>query len=228
MKILALGDPHGILPKNLDSIIRKNKIELIVCIGEVFPVKRDKAHSGQIDFNAGVAILDKLCSYKIPMIIFKGNMFFGGQGAKIFRDLLNKYKRKYPNLYYKRLGKLRFGGVTFIMLDILFEKHSYPAFSKYFTDVLKHKKRLARLNKLLKENKDSILLSHAPPYGYLDKIHSGIHIGSKILLEAIKKNHPKLVLCGHVHEAKGTAKIGRTEIHNLGSCGNYKILDITS
>lgn len=224
MKILALGDPHGILPKNLDSIIWKNKIELIVCIGEVFPVKRDKVHSGEIDFNAGVAVLDKVCSYKIPTIIFKGNMFFSGQGITIFRDLLNKFKQKYPNLCYKRLGKLKIRKTTFIMLDILFEKHSYPSFSKYFTNAVKHKKRLARLNKLLKENKEAILLSHAPPYGYLDKTHSGIHIGSKILLEAIKKNHPKLVLCGHVHEAKGTAKIGRTEIYNLGSCGDYKIV----
>ncbi|GAJ23460.1 unnamed protein product [marine sediment metagenome] len=46
MKILALGDPHGKLPKNLDSIIKKNNIEVIVCIGEVFPIKRNKDSQG--------------------------------------------------------------------------------------------------------------------------------------------------------------------------------------
>jgi len=33
MKILAIGNPHGKLPKNLDSIIKKNKIEIIICVG---------------------------------------------------------------------------------------------------------------------------------------------------------------------------------------------------
>ena len=35
MKILALGDPHSELPKNLDAIVKKNKIEVIVCVGDI-------------------------------------------------------------------------------------------------------------------------------------------------------------------------------------------------
>ena len=35
MKILALGDLHGTLPKNLDSIVKRNKIEVIVCVGDI-------------------------------------------------------------------------------------------------------------------------------------------------------------------------------------------------
>lgn len=226
MKILGLGDPHGKLPKNLDSIIKKNNIEVIVCIGEVFPIKRDKDNRGKADLKAGEKILDKICSYKIPTIIFKGNMFLSGEGAKYFRNLLKKYKKKYSNLTYKRLGKLKIKGMNFILFDMIYEEHSHPFLSKYFTDKAKNKKRLKRLNKLLRENKDAILLSHVPPYGYLDKIHSRKHIGSKFLLEVIKKNYPKLILCGHIHEAKGKAKIGRTIVYNLGCCGNYKTLNV--
>lgn len=222
MKVLALGDPHGKLPKNLDSIIKKNKIKIIICIGEVFPIKRDKKNCGKADLKKGGKILDKLGSYNIPMILFKGNMFLSGKEAKYFRGLI----KKYPNLKYKRLGKLKIKGVNFILFDMIYEKHSHQFLSKYFTDELKNKKRLKKLNKLLKENKDAILLSHAPPYGYLDKIHSGKHIGSKILFKAIKKNSPKLILCGHIHEAKGKTKIGKTEIYNLGCCGDYKIFDL--
>lgn len=225
MKVLALGDPHGKLPKNLDSIIKKNKIETIICIGEVFPIKRDKKNRGKANMKTGEKILDKLCSYKIPMIFFKGNMFLSGEGLKIFQKLLGKYKEKYPNLKYKRLGKFEIKGRSFIVFDMIYEEHSHQMLSKYFTDARKNEKRIERLNKLLKENKEAILLSHAPPYGYLDKIHSGKHIGSKFLLDTIKKSSPKLVLCGHIHEAKGKAKIGKTEIYNLGCCEDYKIFD---
>jgi hypothetical protein len=225
MKVLALGDPHGKLPKNLDSIIKKNNIEIIICIGEVFPIKRDKKNRGKADMKTGEKILDKLCSHKIPMIFFKGNMFLSGEGLKIFQKLLKKYEDKYPNLKYKRLGKFEIKGMNFIVFDMIYEEHSHQFLSKYFTDKKKNKKRIERLNKLLKENKEAILLSHAPPYRYLDKIHSGEHIGSKFLLDAINKNSPKLVLCGHIHEAKGKAKIGKTEIYNLGCCGDYKIFD---
>jgi len=144
---------------------------------------------------------------------------------KIFQKLLKKYKEKYPNLKYKRLGKFEIKGMNFIVFDMIYEEHSHQMLSKYFTDAKKNKKRIERLNKLLRKNKKAILLSHAPPYGYLDKIHSGKHVGSKFLLDAIKKNSPKLVLCGHIHEAKGKTNIGKTEIYNLGCCGDYKIFD---
>jgi len=75
MKVLALGDPHGKLHKNLDLIIKKNKVELIVCIGEVFPVERGKDKRGTADLEVGEKIPGRLCSFKIPLVVFKGNMF---------------------------------------------------------------------------------------------------------------------------------------------------------
>lgn len=225
MKILILGDPHGKLPKNIGSIVKKNNIEIIISIGEIFPIKRDKKHRGEADLKAGEEILKKLCSYRIPTILFKGNMFRIGEGAKYFKHLLKKYRDKYPNLKYKQLGKFQIKRKKFIVFDMIYEKHSHGFMPRDAFDEKKNKKRAKRLNKLLIENKDAILFSHAPPYGYLDKIHSGKHIGSKILLDIIKKNSPKFVFCGHIHEAKGKAKIGKTEIYNIGCCGDYLIFD---
>jgi len=222
MKILALGDPHGKLPKNLNSIIRKNKIEIIICIGEIFPIIRSKNHKGKANIKTGEKILRKICSYNLPTIIFKGNMFFNQEGSRYFKRLINKYR----NLYHKKLAKLKIKEKQFILFDMIYEKHSHNFLPEYRTNKKKNKKKLVRLNNLLGENKNAILLSHAPPYGYLDKITSGKHIGSKILLTAIKKHKPKLILCGHIHEAKGNTKIGKTTIHNLGCCGDYKILKI--
>ena len=226
MKILALGDPHGKLPKNLDFIIKRNNIEVIVCVGEVFPIKRDNDNQGWADLKIGENILNKICAYKIPTILFKGNMFLSGRGVRYFRDLVKKYKKKYKNLQYKRIGKLKIKETNFILFDMIYEEHSHKFLSKYFTGKIKNNEREKRLNKLLKENKGALFLSHAPPYGVLDKTKSGKHVGSKILLKAIQKNQPKLVLCGHIHEAKGKAKIGKTRVINLGCCGDYEIIEV--
>ena len=79
-----------------------------------------------------------------------------------------------------------------------------------------------------------ILLTHIPPYSILDEVKSehvpkewiGKHAGNKKILDYIKKYKPRLVLCGHIHESKGKQKIGRTEVYNLGSSGDYEIIEI--
>lgn len=78
-----------------------------------------------------------------------------------------------------------------------------------------------------------ILLHHQPPYGTLDKVTAkfapghwkGKNAGSKVILDYIKKNHPRYSFCGHIHEGKGMKKIGRTIVYNLGVC-HYKIIDL--
>ena len=205
MKILALGDPHGKLPKNLDRIIKKNKIDIIICVGDIpltpknpadpkswigFRKKADKSYKEMIR---------KLCSYKLPFLTLRGNMYIGDKRAN---DFTKSIFRKYKNLYYKKTGKIKIKNQDFIFFDMIFEMHSVRTkggLRLARTDM----KRERKLNKLLHESKYSILISHAPPYNILDKIHSGKHVGSKILLKAIKKHPPEYVLCGHIHEAKG-------------------------
>jgi len=79
-----------------------------------------------------------------------------------------------------------------------------------------------------------IYLSHLPPLGTLDlSVRFGIeHIGSEKLLDAIKKYHPKLVICGHSHIWSGISrKIGDTLVINVSSqdrdpsYGKYVLID---
>ena len=117
-------------------------------------------------------------------------------------------------------------GKSFVFFDLQYElqmTRNPENFKKKHAIV--NERREKRFVKLLSENKGAILLSHAPPYGYLDKIHSEKHVGSKTLLRAIKRFQPPLVLCGHIHEAKGEARIGKTKVYNLGCCGDYKIIE---
>src|SRR3989344_5693414 len=79
-----------------------------------------------------------------------------------------------------------------------------------------------------------ILLVHQPPLGVLDKVNNpivpkgwnGKHAGSKLILDYIKKYQPKYVICGHIHEAKGKKKIGKTTVVNVGHSGDYSFLEI--
>jgi hypothetical protein len=84
-------------------------------------------------------------------------------------------------------------------------------------------------------NMDNCIFNlHCPPYDTpldeapeLDKtlkpvVKSGgavsmIHVGSKTVRQLIEKHHPLLGLHGHIHEARGFVKIGRTLCINPGS-----------
>lgn len=59
------------------------------------------------------------------------------------------------------------------------------------------------------ENKPDILITHAPPYGVLDKNHYGESCGDMILTETIFSLYkdgdklPKYLFCGHIHQSAG-------------------------
>ncbi|MBD3213436.1 MAG: hypothetical protein GF311_12585 [Candidatus Lokiarchaeota archaeon] len=81
-----------------------------------------------------------------------------------------------------------------------------------------------------------IILTHIPPLGSLDlsKRYGLNHIGSKAILDAIKKYHPKMVICGHSHMWGGFSDIiDKTIILNVSShdnrdyraIGNFALID---
>jgi hypothetical protein len=62
----------------------------------------------------------------------------------------------------------------------------------------------------------AILVSHPPPHGYVDVVHSGAHVGSTSVRTILEEFAPPLVLCGHIHEARGIAMHHATTIVNPG------------
>ncbi len=59
-----------------------------------------------------------------------------------------------------------------------------------------------------------VLVVHIPPRGTLDIAPNGEHIGSRKVREAIDLLHPRVVVCGHVHEAPGIERSGETLVVN--------------
>jgi Icc-related predicted phosphoesterase len=145
-------------------------------------------------------------------------------------DKIKNFKLVKNNL--RNIAGLRIGFLEYFT-DTSWVKEFKP--KDYKNSFKRAKKQTAKAIKVLKRfGKLDILVCHQPPYGVLDKVNfpgvpkswKGKHAGSKAVLDYIKKHPPRLVLCGHIHEAKGEAKIGKTKIYNLGCCGDYKILDI--
>ena len=63
----------------------------------------------------------------------------------------------------------------------------------------------------------AVLVVHSPPKGHVD---GGRHLGSEAVLRTIEDKQPRLVVCGHIHEAAGEeARVGASRVLNPGPGG---------
>ncbi len=64
-----------------------------------------------------------------------------------------------------------------------------------------------------------VLVTHEPPLGTLDLTMVRTRAGSRRVLELLTRYRPRLLVCGHVHESPGVARVGETLVVNC-SMGN--------
>jgi len=149
----------------------------------------------------------------------------------LYNDLSSMPNVRVINNRAANFKGIRIGGLEYF-IDTSWIKEFKPADYK---EKLEHaRKQTEKARRILKKfGRVDILLCHQPPYRVLDKVTSkfapkhwrGKHAGSKTILDYIKKNQPRYVFCGHIHEQEGRAKIGTTEVYNLGIAG-YKVITI--
>jgi Icc-related predicted phosphoesterase len=65
-----------------------------------------------------------------------------------------------------------------------------------------------------------VVVTHQPPFGILDTLYSGQPSGCHSLRRFLEDYQPDLLLCGHIHEARGEARLGRTVVVNAGELRN--------
>ncbi|HEX6989383.1 MAG TPA: metallophosphoesterase [Bacillota bacterium] len=61
-----------------------------------------------------------------------------------------------------------------------------------------------------------VLVTHAPPWGVCDRSRSGRPGGSRAVRAAVAAHRPRLVVCGHIHEAAGWERLGASVVVNCG------------
>ncbi len=80
----------------------------------------------------------------------------------------------------------------------------------------------------VKDARFKILVPHVPPHDTkIDMIGNGAHVGSQSVRDFIIKYKPDISISGHIHEAKGTDKIGSTMVYNAGMFQKGGYIEVT-
>ncbi len=98
--------------------------------------------------------------------------------------------------------------------------------SEFSEEVLEE--RLWKAHDEVKDAPFKVLLSHTPPVDTsLDRISSGAHVGSHAVRRFLEQTDCNVCICGHIHEAVGTDRLGSTLLINPGmlSQGGYARLE---
>jgi len=63
-----------------------------------------------------------------------------------------------------------------------------------------------------------VLVTHCPPaHTRIDRTFLGLHVGSNAVRSFIETSGPDLVICGHIHEARGSDRLINTVCINPGT-----------
>ncbi|MGP8321175.1 MAG: metallophosphoesterase family protein [Methanosarcinaceae archaeon] len=203
--MLAISDAHGDFSK-IGPILKLNQtsdIDLILMAGDITNFGPDE--DAKIFLNM----------FEKPIMAIPGNCDL----QTILKVLDNS---KAVNLHNKseRIGNITFigfGGSNPTPFDTPFEFQENEIENN--------------LEKLVEKEEDRqvesviVLLTHAPPYGTVDGIPVG-HVGSTAIGKFLHR--VDLIICGHIHEARGIMKVGKTIVVNPGmvSKGNGAVITI--
>ena len=198
MKICAISDLHGYLPEI-------PKCDLLLIAGDVCP---ETSPEKQIKW------LEKIFSswlgaIKVPIFGIAGNHDFPMQESPEAVEAI-----KLPWTYLKD-EMVEYKGLK--IYGSPWTVH-YPDIDSWA--FMKHEYELNLMwNKI--PNDTDILIAHSPPMYYGDLTLNGTHAGSESLLERISELKLKLVVFGHIHEARGDWKFKDTQLANVSLMGKY-------
>lgn len=192
MKIACISDLHGHLPPI-------EPCDLLIVAGDVCPVYNHTLEFQSIWLQDNfVPWLDSIQTKKKVVVL--GN-----------HDLVAERQPKLLPYFSDNTSILTNESIEFDGLTIYGTPYSLEFFPEHWAFNITEEKWAKELDKVQKAD---IIISHGPPYGFGDKTQSGKNVGSRALLSAIKRLGPKLVVCGHIHEARGNYSFENSVILN--------------
>jgi Icc-related predicted phosphoesterase len=197
MKILATADFHGSIEAAEKAALKAQSIK-----ADVMLACGDITHFGTSE--DARKILAPLTKLKLPILYVPGNC----DPPSLLDEKINGVLMMH--------GKCEvFDNYSFIGAGAVPIDRVHPSPLEVDDEEI-----LAALSQGLKQcgsGHPLIVVSHSPPaYTKLDKAFFGGHVGSPLLRLFIEKYEPAAVFCGHIHEAKGVDRIGKTVIVNTG------------
>lgn len=203
MRILHQSDQHGTFPK------LKGNFDAIISSGDLLPNDWARLDGTRHGLPKGEP------KFQREFILRKAHRYQRWIGDKPFIHSSGNHDFINPVPVLKEIGinavdateqMITFDGLTiygFPYIPHMGGKWNYELFPSQMAD------KIEQLGYILEANKVDILIAHCLPYGILDftdPIHGSEHIGNTHLMNAINYRWeylPKILCCGHIHEAAG-------------------------
>lgn len=196
MKIAVLSDIHGDLNNlhNFSELLKS--VDLTIVSGDL---------TSRGDFEELNVVVSSLKEYSKKLYAIPGNMD-GMQSIEVLETFAVSLHNEVNII--KNIGFTGFGGSTKTPFSTPFEIDEFDIVEKLNEN----------FDKLLTQKPDkTVVVCHNPPYNTaVDKVLLGRHVGSREIRKFIEKKQPSVFLSGHIHEAVGIDKIGKTILLNPG------------
>jgi Icc-related predicted phosphoesterase len=193
MRVYAVADVHG-KPDRIAQIrrnISKLEPETLVIAGDI------------TNYKNSTMVIEQLNDMPIPVLAIRGN----SDWPKVDRLL-----ERFPNTASLHLREHIINGIGLVGVSGTIP---VPFRSKVG---IWEQRIMNSLGTLV--NTDTILVTHTPPLGILDKVFNKYNAGSRRLYKFILERQPKILICGHIHENPGVGFVGKTLVVNCSMARN--------
>ncbi|WP_342305134.1 metallophosphoesterase [Methanolobus sp. ZRKC5] len=201
MRLFAIADPHGNYSKIEELLDQSGDIDVVLIAGDI------------TNFGPDEKALELLDLFKPPILAVPGNCDHESI-IKVIED------SRATNLHNKAV---KIDGVKFVGMG---GSNPTPFCTPFEIEECDFETNLNSLmNETEKTDEPVVILTHVPPYGILDDV-GDTHVGCKALSAFL--DTADLIVCGHIHEARGIKKSGKTTIVNPGmaALGFAALIDI--
>jgi hypothetical protein len=206
MRILAIADIHGVISvyEWLVELVEEHQVDLLLIAGDLFAGDWEDGQREQAR-----QIIPVLKRVAAPCFYIMGN---DDNVALDFED--------------EQIKPLHGRGLSCRTYNLVGYQYTAPSFvGKMFVKTEEEiDKDLQSLERLLEE--PTILVTHAPAYGVLDRSFDGEHVGSRALGALLDRRPVLLHIHGHIH-----GDFGRHENHfNVAAAGQRRavVIDLPS
>lgn len=197
MRLLALADLHNRVDRL--SSLKANDADLIIVCGDL----HNRGSEAEV-----LPVIEALAALGPKVLIVPGNMdpVFS---MRLWEDagFISLHRRA---VCLDGLGFMGIGGMV-----LRREPRPDDAQRFYHQDEDVYRV-LAHCSAALKGAGRRVIVTHQPPFGVLDALYSGQPSGCHSLRRFLEDYQPDLLLCGHIHESRGEARLGRTVVVNVG------------
>ncbi|MGR3218283.1 MAG: metallophosphoesterase, partial [Candidatus Anammoxibacter sp.] len=194
MNIISFGDIHEDT-KNLNKLSEALQVADILIISGDLTNYHGKA--------SAETVINSIRKYNNKILAQPGNLDLSEVGDYLTSEKINLHGNGYV---FKDVGIFGVGGSN---------QTPFNTPTEYSEEEIKE--FLYAGYKKIEECAIKIMVPHMPPNNTnVDKVASGMHVGSKSVREFIEEYKPDICICGHIHEAMGEDFIGKTKVINAG------------